>query len=188
MTRLIFALALCWLAAAPAAAQDRAGFRLESRVAVETPVFSGPPTDGETFGLGRGMTLGFEGGYDIALSDRILIGPYATFEVSDLETCDGSDCISSQDNIAGGLHGGFLLGERTMLYAKVGYARLALDAHVRGRDMADAGGGWQAALGYEHAFANELYVRMEAGYADNGRIFAVDFQRYHSTLAAGMRF
>lgn len=188
MHRIAIALTLGGLIAAPAAAQDRTGLRLESRVALETPIFSGPPTDGETFGLGRGLTVGFEGGYDFKVADRILLGPYATYEVSDLETCDDADCVSSRDNLAGGVQAAYLLGKRTLVYGKVGYARLALDAHVRDRDMQDAGTGAQLALGYEHAFANDLYLRMEAGYADNGRIFAVDFQRYHSSVSVGWRF
>lgn len=189
MKRPLLAATISSLLAAPLAAQDhRTGARIESRAAMETPVFSGEPTGGKTFGLGNGLTLGFEGGYDLAIAEKIVAGPYVTYEVSDLQNCDGTDCIWSQDNVAGGLHMAYLRGEKTLYYAKLGYARLGLGAQVRGRDFRDAGGGVQAAFGYEHGFGQNLYLRLEAAYADQGRIFAVDFERYSSTVAVGWRF
>ena len=167
---------------------DRSGIRVESRAAIETPIFSGDPTDGETFALGRGMTLGWEGGYDLPVTRRLTVGPYATFERSNLENCDGKDCIWSRGTISGGLHVAYMRGEKTSYYAKIGYARLALEADVWGQQLSDSNAGVQIALGYEHVIADAIYVRMEGGYADNGRIFAVDFQRYHSAIGVGMRF
>lgn len=191
-TYLVAALA-CGLAQ-PALAQDeggnadKAGFRLEARATLETPTVSSVIEEGDVYKLGSATAWGGEAGFDIGVSDKVVLGPYGTYEVSSVENCDGADCVNATDNYAVGLHVGFLVGQRGMLYVKGGYASLGLEAIIDGVSTKERGDGVQGAIGYEHGFGRHFYGRVELGYSDNGEIFGISFQRRHAGLAVGARF
>lgn len=184
---LIFAAILAGVAT-PACAEERSGFRLETRATYETPAFSGEGTGGQLAKLGSAVAMGAELGYDFELAPRFAVGPYLAYDTSGIEACDPTGCIAVRDNLAAGLQAALQTGERGSVYAKVGYAALALEADLPSRFMRDSGSGYQLAIGYEYAFGRNFYGRVESGYANNGRIFAVDFQRFHTGIAMGVRF
>ena len=43
-------------------------------------------------------------------------------------------------------------------------------------------------IGFEHGFGESFYGRIEFGYADNGEILGINFQRRHAGLMLGARF
>ncbi len=176
------------LAAVPAHADDRAGLRIEARASYETITYKSAATGSRRGALGSAVAPGVEAGYDLPLSPRLTAGPYLAIDGSMLEFCDQYGCIRGRGMAAGGIQLAWLRGERQVVYAKAGYARMALDVHARGRDLADSGGGLQLATGWELPLTGRVYVRLEAGYSGHGRIYHADFQRITSTLGVGMRF
>lgn len=170
------------------AANSHAGLRVEARATLETPTVSSIIEDDDVYKLGSAVAFGGEVGFDIAAGDKIVVGPYATYEVSSVENCDGADCVSATDNYAVGLHAGLNVGSRGLVYAKVGYASLGLEANIGALEESERGTGVQAAIGYEHGFGEHFYGRLEFGYADNGDIFGINFQRRHAGTSLGVRF
>lgn len=172
------------------AAEGKAGFRIEARAVLETPTVSNLDDDDNVYKIGSAMAFGGEVGFDFAVSETVVLGPYATYEFSTVENCEAGDCVSATDNYSIGLHGGVAVGSKGLIYAKVGYASLGLEADLAslGLETSDRGGGVGGAIGYEHGFGQNFYGRIEFGYADNGDIFGIDFQRRHAGVALGARF
>lgn len=193
-TAFVLAAGLGALFAQPVLAQDssadfaRDGVRLEARLTLETPTVSSVVENNDVYKLGSAIAYGGEAGFDLAVSNNIVVGPYVNYEISSVENCDGTDCISAQDNLAAGLHFGYALNPSGQLYGKLGYASLALEGNIGNVAIADSGDGFQFAAGYEHALNQNLYARVEFGYGDNGRIFGINFQRRHASIALGARF
>lgn len=195
MKKILIAAAVAAAASAPAMAQDTAegtiardGFRLEARASYETPTVSSLNEDDDIYKLGSAFAFGGEAGFDVAVSRKVVVGPYFTYERSTVENCDGSDCVRAKDNLAAGLHVGVALNEKGQLYGKAGYASLTLEAEVSGFQLEESGDGFQFAAGYEHGLGEMAYGRVEFGYADNGQIFGLNFQRRHAGVALGVRF
>ncbi|OJW57635.1 MAG: hypothetical protein BGO57_03305 [Sphingomonadales bacterium 63-6] len=194
MKYLFLAAALAGAFAQPAFAQeeegknDKAGFRIEVRATLETPTVSSVEEEGDIYKLGSAMAFGGEAGFDFAVSDKVVVGPYGTYEISTVKNCVGADCLKATDNYAFGLHAGVTVGDRGLVYAKVGYASLGLEVSTPGLTVSERGGGVEGAIGYEHGFGSNFYGRVEFGYADNGDIFGINFQRRRAGLSLGARF
>lgn len=191
----LFFVALFGVLAQPAFAQDsntptnaRDGFRVEARATYETPTVSSVAQNNDVYKLGSAFAYGGEAGFDIAVSDNVVVGPYVTYEISTVENCDGADCVSAENNLAAGLHIGYAVSSSGQIYGKVGYASLRLEANVGNLSVSESGNGVQGAIGYEQGFGNNFYGRVEFGYADNGKIFGINFQRRHAGVALGVRF
>lgn len=167
---------------------SRDGFRLEARAIYETPTVSSVIDDDDVFKLGSAFAFGGEAGFDLAVSDSVVVGPYVNYELSNVESCDGIDCVRAKNNLAAGLHVGYALNADGQLYGKVGYSRLKLEAEALGTKISESGSGVGFAVGYEHGFGENMYGRLEFGYADNGDIFGINFQRRHAGVALGARF
>jgi len=170
------------------APNDKAGLRIEARASLETPTVSSVIEEGDVYKLGSSVAFGGEAGFDIALGGSVVAGPYVTYEFSTVENCEGTDCVRATNNYAAGLHLGVKAGANGLFYGKVGYASLGLEAESGGLIVGERGGGVQGAIGYEQGFGKTLYGRVEIGYADNGDIFGINFQRRHAGIALGARF
>lgn len=194
MNKTIFALAAGVAFAQPAVAQDggdstaRDGVRIEARAIWETPTVSSVIEDDDVYKLGSAFAFGAEAGFDLAVSETIVVGPYANYEFSTVENCDGTDCVSAKSNVSAGLHVGLAVGESGQVYGKAGYSSLTLETNLLGGNLQESGAGAGFAVGYEHGFGENLYGRLEFGYADNGQIFGINFQRRHAGVALGARF
>lgn len=195
MKKIVISAVLALGVAQPALAQDgesaadgKAGFRIEGRAVLETPTVSNLNDDDNVYKLGSAVAFGGEIGFDFAASDTVVLGPYATYEFSTVENCEAGACVSATDNYAIGLHGGVAVGSKGLVYAKLGYSSLGLEASLEGLEVSERGGGVGGAIGYEHGFGKNFYGRVEFGYADNGDIFGIDFQRRHAGVALGARF
>ena len=173
---------------APATSNARDGARIEVRGIWETPTVSSVVEDDDVYKLGSALAVGGEVGFDVAVGSNLVVGPYATYELSSVENCDGTDCVSAKDNIAAGLHLGYAVGASGQVYGKLGYDSMTLEASVTGANVQESGEGVAFAVGYEHGFGPNLYGRIEFGYADNGQIFGINFQRRHAGVALGARF
>lgn len=194
MKKLITVAVLAAGFATPAFAQeeaqghDKAGFRVEARAVYETPTVSSIAQNNDVYKVGSAVAFGGEAGFDIAVGSSVVVGPYVTFEKSSVEASDGVDTLKVKDNLGAGLHVGYAIGSKGLIYGKVGYAKLRVEARSGNLSATESGSGFQGAVGYEHGFGEMFYGRVEFGYGDNGRIGGINFQRRHAGVALGVRF
>lgn len=194
MKKLITVAVLATGFATPAFAQDagqdndKAGFRVEARAVYETPTVSSIAQNNDVYKVGSAVAFGGEAGFDIAVGSSVVVGPYVTFEKSSVEATDGTDTLKVKDNLGAGLHVGYAIGSKGLIYGKVGYAKLRVEARSGNLSATESGSGFQGAVGYEHGFGEMFYGRVEFGYGDNGRIGGINFQRRHAGVALGVRF
>lgn len=194
MKLFVAAAMLAAVVAQPAFAQDEApssfrdGLRIEARAVYETPTISSVAEDDDIYKLGSAVAFGGELGFDIAVSDQLVVGPYATYEISSVKNCEDGACVQAEDNYAIGVHAGLVAGDDGTIYLKLGYSSLGLKASVGSASNTERGNGFGGAIGYEHLLTRNIYARAEIGYADNGDIWGYNFQRRHAGLALGARF
>ena len=185
MKKLLLAGAACACLPGVASAQDLAGFRAEARIGWETPTVSG---DGEVYKIGSAVSVGGEVGFDFAAGDKVVLGPYATYEISNVELCDGTDCLEIDDNLGLGGRIGYAVTPGSMLYAKLGYARMKISATSGGVSGSESQGGIQGALGWEANFGKSFYGKIEANYGDYGGFYGINLQRRQLVAGLGVRF
>ena len=206
MKKIIHGGALALTAAQPAMAQDwwvnnepqpevstaRDGLRVEARAMFETPTVDRDNTDDFDYKLGDAVAFGGEAGYDVALGNRLVVGPYGKYEKSTVESCADGACARITDYYEFGGHLGYALGPNGQLYGKVGYGEMGIEAE--GTDSfgtfseSESSGGLAFALGFELGLGETAYVRLEAGQANVGEIFGLDWKRQSAGGALGVRF
>ena len=178
----------------PAFAQDsddsnaRDGIRIEARATYETPTISSVIDDDDVFKLGSAFAFGGEIGFDLAVSDNLVVGPYGQYEVSTVESSEEGFTIRTTDYIEAGLHVGYAISDSGQVYGKIGYANLGFETEGQGLDTTEDGSGFAFALGYEFGFGENAYARIEGGYADVGKVYGINWQRRHFGVAVGGRF
>lgn len=208
MKTLLCGVALAAVLTTPVMAQDtastgydeqvgnpKAGVRVEARASYETPTVSGDELgedEDDVYKLGSAFAFGGEAGFDFAVSDRVVVGPYGNYEKSTVESCDAGECVRGKDSLSAGLHVGYVTGNSGMIYGKIGYTELTLEADVFIDGVLvtgeDSSGGVSGAIGYELGFGPNFYGRVEGGYADVGEIFLINFQRRYAGVSLGARF
>ncbi|TIX49253.1 outer membrane beta-barrel protein [Alteraurantiacibacter aquimixticola] len=194
MKKTVAATMLCMAVSTPALAQEadtsnaRDGVRIELRATYETPTVSSLVEDDDVYKLGSSFAFGGELGFDLALGDSVVMGPYGQYEVSTVESCDGGFCVSTTGYFEAGLHIGYATSDAGQVYGKLGYGRLGFETEGLGLDTTENGSGVAFALGYEHGFGENIYGRIEGGYADVGEVYGINFQRRHFGVAVGARF
>ena len=166
-------------------ASNFAGPRIEARIGWETPTISG---SGDAYKIGQAVSLGGEVGFDIAAGNSVVVGPYANYEISNVELCEAGDCLEVDSNLGAGLQAGIAVSPRALLYAKAGYARIKVSATSGGESESDTADGAQGALGFELSFSPTVYGRFEASYADYGKFYGINLNRRHVAASLGFRF
>jgi outer membrane immunogenic protein len=168
--------------ASPAAQFD--GVRLEARLGYETPTVS---DDNDVYKIGSAVSYGGEAGFDLRVGNRVVVGPYATYEFSSVDLCDGADCLSEDGNLGAGLRVGVVAG-RTLIYGKLGYARIRFTATSGNVTASDSDDGIQGAIGVNFNLGRNFYGLAEVNYADYGRFEGINLQRRHVAAGLGVRF
>jgi outer membrane immunogenic protein len=168
--------------ASPAAQFD--GVRLEVRLGYETPTVS---DDNDVYKIGSAVSYGGEAGFDLRVGNRVVVGPYATYEFSSVDLCDGADCLSEDGNLGAGLRVGVVAG-RTLIYGKLGYARIRFTATSGNVTASDSDDGIQGAIGVNFNLGRNFYGLAEVNYADYGRFEGINLQRRHVAAGLGVRF
>jgi outer membrane immunogenic protein len=176
-----------------AAAQDAAptapatqfdGVRFEARLGYETPTVS---EDGDVYKIGSAVSFGGEAGFDLRVGNSVVMGPYATYEFSSVELCDGGDCLSEDGNLGAGVRVGVVAG-RTLIYGKLGYARIRFTASSGTFTGSESESGVQGAIGVNVNFGRNVYGLAEINYADYGSFAGINLQRRHVAAGVGFRF
>lgn len=209
MKKFLCGVALAAVLTTPAMAQDqagadyaaeqtgnpKAGVRIEARASYETPTVEGDQIgedEDDLYKLGSAFAFGGEAGFDFAVSDRVVVGPYGNYEKSNVESCEEGICFRAKDSLSAGLQVGLVTGTSGMVYGKIGYTELSIEGSIDlGTSVIsekDSGGGISGALGYELGFGPNLYGRIEGGYADVGEILGIEWQRRYAGVALGARF
>jgi len=163
------------------------GARIEARLGYETPTVSG---DGDIYKIGSAVSYGGEIGFDLAVSNKVTVGPFVNYEFSGVELCDGPDCLKVKGNLAAGGRVGVELSPTTALYGKIGYASLTIEASSGATTASDSKGGVYGALGVEISVSKNAYVTVEGAYADFGDFYGTGFnlQRRQASVGFGFRF
>lgn len=174
---------------AVASAQVASGLRVEARVGWETPTFSEiEEGDDDIYKLGNAVSFGGEAGFDLAVSRGVSVGPYVTWEKSNVESCADGACLSVKDNLGTGARVGFATSPEGQLFVKVGYARITLEGSIDGFSDSEQRSGVQGAIGYQHGFGQRLYAAFEGNYGDYGEVYGAKMQRRQALVALGVRF
>ena len=171
--------------AAPASpASQFAGVRLEARLGYETPTVS---EDNNVYKIGSAVSYGGEAGFDVRVGNNVVMGPYATYEFSSVELCDGGDCLSEDGNLGAGVRVGVVAG-RTLIYGKLGYARIRFTASSGTFTGSESESGVQGAIGVNVNFGRNVYGLAEINYGDYGSFAGINLQRRHVAAGVGFRF
>jgi outer membrane immunogenic protein len=187
MKKLILAALACAATVAPAHAEGIDGARVVARIGWETPTVSGAAL-GDVYKVGQAVSFGGEAGYDLKVSEKVTVGPYAVIDFSGVKACDAGDCLKVKNTYGVGGRLGFGLSDNGVLYGKVGYANLKLDANVGAVVDSVNKGGIQGGIGYEGGIGKSAFWMIEANYADFGKIGGINFQRRHVAAGVGFRF
>lgn len=170
---------------APSRASNFDGVRLEGRIGWETPTVS---DSGNVYKIESDVSFGGEIGFDFALGKNVVVGPYAVYEFSNVNLCDGADCLEEDGNLAGGIRVGVAAGNNVLIYGKVGYARIDFTATTGAITASEGQEGVQGAIGVNVNFGKNFYGMVEANYADYGDFFGISLQRRHVAAGVGVRF
>ena len=197
MKKFALAAVLCAAVSTPAFAQytdevedstAQDGLRIEARATYETPTISSVVEEDDVYKLGSAFAFGGEIGYDVAVGDTVVVGPYGQYEVSNVESSEDGFTFRTTDYFEAGLHVGVSTGANSQFFGKVGYANLGFESRGLNLDTNERGSGVAFALGYEISFGENLYGRLEGGYADVGEVYFLNWQRRHLGVALGARF
>jgi outer membrane immunogenic protein len=198
MKHLIFAAVAAATAATPALAQNGGvpfqGVHVEGLLGYETQQGPFPGEAGES----NGLVYGVAGGFDIRRGN-IVFGPEAELTGASTDTRGDGVVVpgdrlvvdSGRDLYAGGRLG-YVVGERALLYGKLGYTNARFDIDYSGgangaanRDGRNSGG-LRAGAGVEVAAVGNTFVKGEYRYSDYG---STEIEHRHQfLLGAGFRF
>ncbi|MFD1787493.1 outer membrane protein [Sphingomonas floccifaciens] len=185
-TILVAAIAAAGVVPSVASAQNFNGPRIEARLGYETPAIAENDSD-DIYKIGSAVSYGAEAGYDIR-TKRVVVGPYVNYEVSGVKLCDDDICLAERGNFSAGARVGLVAGQRGLVYGKLGYANITLEARDGGSVIDSASkGGIQSALGYEFGLG-EFYGFVEAAYSHYGKFDDINLERRQVAGGIGIRF
>jgi outer membrane immunogenic protein len=185
MKKYVLLAAAAALIPAAASAKDNVGGRVGLRLGYETPTVSG---DGDVYKIGSAVSFGGEAGVDFKAGTKIVIGPFAEYDVSTVKNCEDGYCLKVKGTWNAGARIGFLVGAAGQVYAKLNYSRMSLKVSSPVDSASDSKGGIGGAIGYEHGIGKNAYVSIEGNYADYGKWEGINFQRRHVAAGVGFRF
>jgi outer membrane immunogenic protein len=169
-----------------APAHDFAGPRIEARLGYETPTVS--DGSGSIWKIGSAVSYGGEIGADVRAGKNVVVGAYANYELSSVSLCDGGLCLKEKGNLSAGGRVGFIVGSKSLVYVKAGYASITLEATSGSVSDSESKGGVQGALGFEMGIGRKAYAFVEGSYADYGDFYGINLQRRHVAGGVGFRF
>lgn len=163
-----------------------AGPRIEARIGWETPTVS--DGSGTVYKVGQAVSYGGEAGFDVAAGKKVTIGAYANYDVSNVEVCDGGDCLGEKGNLSAGARIGYAASPTVLIYIKGGYNSITMKAKSGTLTGEETKGGVGGALGVEFVVKKHVYAFVEGNYADYGDFFGINLQRRHVAAGLGVRF
>lgn len=199
--------------ATPAFGQDFTGPRIEAHVGWEQVGASGTLDDGfdvyDVDGDKSGVAYGVGIGYDFALSDALIAGVEASFDMSDTKKCSevfGLDraCIKAKRDLEVGARLGQKLSPTTLVYVKAGYVNgkfglnyVDFEDILPSFSISDTRSGYRVGAGVEALLGSKTYIKAEYRYTDYGNwkysdpdigALNVGFDRHQIMAGVGYRF
>lgn len=169
-----------------APAHDFAGPRIEARLGYETPTVS--DGSGGVWKIGSAVSYGGEVGVDVRAGNKLVVGPYANYEFSSVSLCDGGICLEETGNLSVGGRLGVIVGTKSLVYVKAGYASITLEGKSGGLSDSESKGGIQGSIGFEIGLGKKAYAFLDASYADYGDFYGINLQRRQVAGGVGFRF
>ena len=143
-----------------------------------------------------GLLYGVGLGYDLAVGNRAFVGADFSFDESTQRECEASAlvtndelCLRAGRDIAAGVRGGVMIGERGKLYALAAYTnarfktRYTTPAGVVTRE-ADNLDGFRLGAGYQHKIAGNAYGKIEYRYSN----YEAGIERHQALVGVGFEF
>ena len=172
-------------AATPAAAE---GFRAEIHGGWDRVNAEDVGDSGVVYGIGLG--------YDMKVGERAFVGADFSIDDSSQKECEASAlvnndelCIRAGRDLAAGIRGGALIGERGKLYALAGYTNARFKtayttpAGVTTRVGANLDG-FRLGAGYQHRVAGNAYGKVEYRYSN----YEAGLERHQVLFGVGVEF
>jgi outer membrane immunogenic protein len=171
--------------ASPAAAE---GFRAEIHGGWDRVNAEDVGDSGVVYGIGLG--------YDMKVGQRAFVGADFSIDDSSQKECEGSAlvnndelCIRAGRDLAAGIRGGAMIGQRGKLYALAGYTNARFKtayttpAGVTTRDAANLDG-FRLGAGYQHQVAGNAYGKVEYRYSN----YEAGIERHQVLFGVGVEF
>lgn len=184
MNRLMLAgAAFAALVSTPALAQEfqgpyvgaQAGWNHDKAVGDTQDAVVGGVFAGYDHEVAPNVVLGIEGGFSLGASDRV--GPHGPDNAS----------LDPRYSFDASVRAGYVLGERTLLYARGGYAnvraRLTQDVEGVAVTTSDSYDGWFVGGGVERKLLDNVSTRVEYRYSDFGDDNGFGKHERHQVLA-----
>jgi outer membrane immunogenic protein len=212
MKKWLFAATVVIAFAAPAAAQDFSGIRVEARAGYDwvslNADLSDPTGTFEVDSNEDGFMLGLEGGYDFPVSDNFILGVYGGIDFSDADFCRTVNlvdqaCLEVKRNFYFGGRAGMQVGSSTLVYAKAGYSNGQAEIDLNDDDDvvddlvdSDSRDGWHLGFGVEQNFGGMFYGKLEfvqtfygdLDFANPDLALSIDGDRSQVVAGIGLRF
>jgi outer membrane immunogenic protein len=181
----VSAILMAAAAASPAMAQ---GFRAEVHGGWDRVNAEEVGDSGVVYGIGLG--------YDKMLGERAFVGADFSIDDSSQKECEAGAlvnndelCIRAGRDLAAGIRGGMLVGDRGKLYALAGYTNARFKtayttpAGVTTRDGANLDG-FRLGAGYQNRVAGNAYGKVEYRYSN----YEAGIERHQVLLGVGVEF
>ncbi|WP_166430617.1 OmpA family protein [Polymorphobacter arshaanensis] len=174
---LLCAVLLAGTASVSAQAYEFDGFRVEGQGGWDNLKFDGVGQGFNTKVDDKGWVYGAEGGYDMRLSDSMILGVFGNYNWSTVKATgfDGLGGVTTADakhewSAMGRL--GFKITPSTLLYVAGGYAKTKVDynytpvASLVSFDSSQSYGGVRGAVGLEQGLGSHVYAKVEYRYTN----------------------
>ncbi|MES2441976.1 MAG: outer membrane beta-barrel protein [Pseudomonadota bacterium] len=149
-----------------------------------------------------GVVYGGAVGYDFQVGGAVLgiegevTGATTKDETTGLVTAGDNYRVSAGRDLYAGVRAGFLVGPRTLLYAKGGYTNARINTRytlgATTTEAHDDAEGWRAGAGAEFLVSNNVYVKGEYRYSNysniDGTNVDIDLDRHQVVAGVGFRF
>lgn len=190
------------------AAPKIGGLRVEGHIGIERPNLNW--TEGNTTyvdSLNSSFAYGAEVGYDIPVSEKVTVGPYAGYDIGKSEKCEsayldggfyGTHCFEAKSNMSIGLRAAFA-SEKANLYAGLGYDVYDFDYSLTVEDLLYPGSatfvdnedrkGLGVTFGGDYNLSRNAYVGLGFRISEFGEFLdsGANLQRFQGNLVLGFR-
>lgn len=143
-----------------------------------------------------GAVYGIGLGYDLAVGNGAFVGADFSFDNSSQKECEAGAlvnndelCLRAGRDLAAGIRGGVMMGERGKLYALAAYTNARFKssyttpAGVVTREAANLDG-FRLGAGYQHKIAGNAYGKIEYRYSN----YEAGVERHQALVGVGIEF
>lgn len=199
-----------WADDGEADAEKIGGMRIEVHAGIERPSLSDSQNGIQYVDkLGSSFTYGGEVGFDVAVSKKVTVGPYVSYDAGGSDKCEsysagpgiaGTACFHSNANLSAGVRVA-LVSKKDEFFLGVGYSSYDVDFSITEVNTATSAttfayanngnrGGIDVSMGWNHSVGKHAYVGLGMKIGELGDFEGTGYglQRAQGHVALGMRF